>query len=209
MLSRVAESMFWMSRYVERAENVARFVDVNWHLLLDSSAQEDVQWMALVDTTGDREDFIEKKGKATRENVIQFLTFEASNPNSILSCVRAGRENARSIRDTISSEMWEQINAFYLMLNASTSGGKALDSPYDFFNQIKMASHLFVQLLFFERQGVERYFQIAVGQPGGFLNLLGDQLLGLVRIALGALARRNLHLPHCLHVGGVFLSDVS
>ena len=144
MLSRVADSMFWMSRYVERAENVARFIDVNWNLILDSSARENEQWLALVNTTGDDEEFLKKHGQATRQNVIEFLTFDTTNSNSILSCVRAARENARSVRDAISSEMWEQINIFYLMMNDSASGEKAMESPYDFFNQVKMASHLFV-----------------------------------------------------------------
>ena len=144
MLSRVANSMFWMSRYVERAENVARFVDVNWHLVLDSSTNEEEQWMALVNTTGDFEAFEKRLGKATRQNVIQFLTFDTDYANSIFCCVRAARENARSIRDTISSEMWEQINTFYLMLNDSRSGNRALESPYDFFSQVRHASHLFV-----------------------------------------------------------------
>jgi uncharacterized alpha-E superfamily protein len=144
MLSRVADSMFWMSRYIERAENVARFVDVNWHLILDSSTKEEEQWMALVNTTGDRDAFAKRLGKATRQSVIQFLTFDTENINSIFSCVRAARENARSIRDTISSEMWEQINTFYLMLIDSRSGDRALESPYDFFSQVRNASHLFV-----------------------------------------------------------------
>src|SRR5437016_5785305 len=136
MLSRVADAMFWMSRYIERAENVARFVDVNWHLILDSSTKEEEQWMALVNTTGDSEDFIKHMGKATRENVIKYLAFDKSNSNSIFSCVRAARENARAIRETISSEMWEQINTFYLMMNDSASGDKALESPYDFFSKV-------------------------------------------------------------------------
>ncbi len=144
MLSRVANSMFWMSRYIERAENVARFVDVNGRLILDSSVPEEEQWMALVDTTGDREAFDDRLGKATRENVIRFLTFDNANPNSIYSCVRAARENARAIRETISSEMWEQINTFYLILNDSRSSERALESPYDFFSQVRLASMQFV-----------------------------------------------------------------
>jgi uncharacterized alpha-E superfamily protein len=144
MLSRVADSMFWMSRYVERAENVARFVDVNWHLILDSSTKEEEKWMALVNTTGDRDAFEKRHGKATRQSVIRFLTFDVENANSIFSCVRSARENARSIRDTISSEMWEQINTFYLMLHDSRSGNRALESPYDFFSHVRQASHLFL-----------------------------------------------------------------
>ena len=144
MLSRVAESIFWMSRYIERAENVARFIEVNWHLILDSAQGDSEEWQPLVDTTGDTDIFFERFGEATRENVIQFLTFDTKNTNSILSCVRAARENARTVRDAISSEMWEQINLFYLMMNDEASGNKALESPYDFFSQVKLASHLFV-----------------------------------------------------------------
>ena len=143
MLSRVADSIFWMARYIERAENVARFIDVNWHLTLDFTGRQGEQWQPLVNTSGDDLSFHERYGEATQKNVIQFLTFDTANPNSILSCVRAARENARSIRDAISSEMWEQLNTFYLMLNDSASSGKALEAPSEFFTQVKMASHLF------------------------------------------------------------------
>ncbi len=92
MLSRVADSIYWMSRYVERAENVARFIDVNLQLMLDDPSGEGQQWLPLVNTTGDHEEFEKRVGKGTQENVIHFLTFDAENPNSILSCVRAARE---------------------------------------------------------------------------------------------------------------------
>jgi len=143
MLSRVADSLHWMSRYIERAENVARFIDVNSHMMLDLPVGVDEQWEPLVITTGDDALFAERYRAATRENVIQFLTFEKENPNSILSCLRAARENARSVREIISSEMWEQVNTFYLMVNAGAVSDRVRQSPYDFFREIKMASHLF------------------------------------------------------------------
>jgi len=108
MLSRVANSIYWMSRYLERAENVARFIDVNLNLTLDMPAQMGEQWAPLVNTTGDFELFAKRYRVPTRENVMNFLTFDRENPNSILSCVRNARENARSVREIISSEMWEQ-----------------------------------------------------------------------------------------------------
>ena len=120
MLSRVAESIYWMSRYVERAENVARFIDVNLNMMLDSSGG-DQQWWPLVNTTGDHADFEKRYGAATQESVIRFLTFDRDNPNSMISCLRAARENARSVREIISSEMWLQLNKFYLMA-ASAAG---------------------------------------------------------------------------------------
>ena len=92
MLSRVAEAIHWMSRYMERAENVARFVDVNLQLTLDSTEPFE-QWNPLVETTGDKKGFAERYGEATRDNVLRFLTFDPETPNSILSCLARAREN--------------------------------------------------------------------------------------------------------------------
>src|SRR6266545_2220285 len=122
MLSRVADSIYWMSRYIERAENVARFIDVNLQLMLDSPEGQDQQWEPLVNTTGDHKAFTKRHGAATQQNVIQFLAFDAENPNSILSCLRAARENARTVREIISSEMWLQLNKFFLMVNDAAAG---------------------------------------------------------------------------------------
>ena len=144
MLSRVADSIYWMSRYVERAENVARFVDVNLNLMLDSTSGVDQQWEPLVAITGDHDEFKKRHpGGYTQHNVIHFLTFDRDNPNSILSCLRAARENARSVREIISSEMWLQLNQFYLMVNSAAASAAGHDLPHDFFSQVKLASHLF------------------------------------------------------------------
>jgi uncharacterized alpha-E superfamily protein len=143
MLARVAESIFWMSRYVERAENVARFIDVNLNLMLDLPAGSAQQWQPLVDTTGDAEDFATRYGTANQSNVIQFLTFDPENANSIHSCLRAARENARSVREIISSEMWEQLNTFYLMVNAIAADAESHTDPQDLLASVKMARHLF------------------------------------------------------------------
>jgi uncharacterized alpha-E superfamily protein len=116
LLSRVADSVYWMARYIERAENVARFISVNLHLQLDLPLTPAHQWQPLIDTSGDAEEFKKRHGEATQANVIQFLTADPTNPNSIFSCVRAARENARSVRETISSSMWEQVNNIYLQM---------------------------------------------------------------------------------------------
>ena len=144
MLSRVADSIYWMSRQIERAENVARFVGVNLHMRLDLPPGVTEQWMPLVITTGDDASFGERYGEATRENVTQFLTFDTDNPNSILSCLRAARENARGVREIISSEMWEQLNKFYLMVRDTAGSARARELPEAFFADVRMASHLFV-----------------------------------------------------------------
>ncbi|PLX97795.1 MAG: hypothetical protein C0623_14475 [Desulfuromonas sp.] len=143
MLSRVANSIYWLNRYVERAENVARFIDANFHMALDIPETVVDQWQPLINTTGDHELFKELYGVANRENSIEFLVFDRKNPNSIYSCVRAARENARSVREYISSEMWEQINTFYLMIN-NAAGDVSMDLPHQFFNDIMNASHAFI-----------------------------------------------------------------
>ena len=142
MLSRVADSIYWMSRYVERAENLARFIDVTHNVCLDMPLGSDQQWGALVSASGDNELFEKLYGEQTRRNVVHFLCCEAENPNSIFSCVRAARENARSIREVIASEMWEEINQFYIYVRDAK---RHLDaSPDEFFQQVKMFSHLFI-----------------------------------------------------------------
>lgn len=143
MLSRVADSIYWMSRYVERAENVARFVEVNLKLMLDAPAGEGQQWEPLVNTTGDHAVFAKRYGAATQQNVIHFLTFDAENPNSILSCIRSARENARTVREVISSEMWLQLNTFYLMVTQAAENSSAHEEPHEFFTEVKNANHLF------------------------------------------------------------------
>ena len=143
MLSRVANSIYWMSRYIERAENVARFVDVNLNLMLDFPGGSGQQWQPLVDITGDTDDFAERYGDASERDVIRFLTFDPKNPNSILSCIRGARENARSIREIISSSMWEHINQAYLMLTAAARRGEVRD-PHELFSSVKTASHTFI-----------------------------------------------------------------
>lgn len=143
MLSRVANSIYWMSRYVERAENVARFVDVNLNLALDFP-EAAPQWSPLVATTGDHELFESRYGEASRESVLRFLTFDLEAPNSIVSCFSRARENARSIREVISSEMWEEVNRAYLMVMDAARACVSLTEAHDFFTEVKQASQLFV-----------------------------------------------------------------
>ncbi|MDF1553369.1 MAG: alpha-E domain-containing protein [Deferrisomatales bacterium] len=146
MLSRVAESLYWMSRYLERAENVARFIDVNYHMCLDIPGEGPDQWKPLVDASGDREAFAERYGEATRENVIRFLTFDTENPNSVTSCVQVARENARWIRQFITLEMWEHLNRFYLMVGDAARNPSAV-VDHDFLNQVMTANQLFLGIL--------------------------------------------------------------
>ncbi len=146
MLSRVADSIYWLNRYVERAENIARFVDVNLNLLLDSPPGVTQQWDPIISTTGDLEGFKARYGLATQDSVIQFLAFDPSYPNSILSCLYQARENARSVREIISSELWERVNDFYYMVRDAAQD-KSLRELTEFFTDVKLASHLFAGVM--------------------------------------------------------------
>lgn len=147
MLSRVADSIYWMSRYVERAENIARFVDVTFNLILDQPEKADSQWEPLIYITGDQAQYRESYGSSTASNVINFLVFDTNYPGSILSCLMAARENARTVREAISSEAWEQINSFYhLVRGASKSDGSSQTAP-EFFDSIREQSQLFNGIL--------------------------------------------------------------
>lgn len=143
MLSRVAESIYWISRYVERAENIARCVSVNLNLSLDLPGVAGDQWMPLVVTMGDSDTFNEHYSTPSRVNVIDFLTFDRSNPNSILSCLIAARENARSVRESISSEMWQHLNSFYLRVRDARRED-AFRDPHSYFDSITAAGQQFV-----------------------------------------------------------------
>jgi uncharacterized alpha-E superfamily protein len=140
LLSRVAESLYWMARYIERAENVARFIGVNMHLMLDLPSEEK-QWQPIVDTTGDARVFLERYGPPTQDSVVEFLSRDAKNQNSVYSCIRAARENARSVREIISSEMWEQVNALYLLVR--DSHGLTPDALPSYFHEVRMACDQF------------------------------------------------------------------
>lgn len=143
MLSRVASSVYWMSRYVERAENVARSIDVHHNLMLDSPYDAPEQWRALVATTGDHELFDKKYPEADREGVIRFLAFDRENPNSIISCLTQARENARSVRPALSMEVWEYVNRAFLMIRSEPARQMALDSTYDFCSNLRELCYLF------------------------------------------------------------------
>ncbi len=147
MLSRVAESIYWMARYIERAENIARFIDVTLNLILDQPQTAHLQWVPLVSTTGDHEYFNKKYHQPTEANVLRFLTFDREYPNSILSSLSMARENARTVREAISSEAWEQINEFYHFVRHAARTDGRMATPPDFFNAVKQHSQLFNGIL--------------------------------------------------------------
>ncbi len=148
MLSRVANLIYWIARYLERAENTARIVEVNAALVLDLQARQAADdpraWEPLVFVTGSDEKFHELYGeKATERAVIEFMLFDKRNPSSVLACVATARENARCIRDQLSSELWETLNTFYLRLKDDDFTRYAQLGAADYLAWIKTQTQLF------------------------------------------------------------------
>lgn len=143
MLSRVAESIFWMCRYIERAENIARVVNVNWHLSLDASSSEP-QWQPLVAITGDEELYVERYGEINQSDVFRFLALDRAYPNSINSCLKQARENARSVREIIPSDLWEQVNMFQQKVDEASRSSETVSHPHDFLEMVIKESNEFI-----------------------------------------------------------------
>jgi uncharacterized alpha-E superfamily protein len=137
---------------MERAENTARIVDVNLQLLLDFRNLDDVtlagHWMPIVESTGDEEEFLKKHPRATGPAVTEFMVFDPENPNSIISAIIQARENARTVRDQITVELWEELNRLYLWICSSDARALWRHSPTDFFNHVKSASLLVVGIIY-------------------------------------------------------------
>jgi uncharacterized alpha-E superfamily protein len=141
MLSRVADSLYWMSRYLERAEHTARLIEVDLQLRLDQSPETSAgRWLRLLDAlqTPAPQDTTIDAGSITN-----LLTLGRSNPSSILSCVSAARENLRQVREQCSSEMWEQLNRLYLQVSNTSKTESWLLNSHIFFRAVQEGAHLF------------------------------------------------------------------
>jgi uncharacterized alpha-E superfamily protein len=147
MLCRVADSLFWISRYIERAENTVRFVDVTLQTQLESEQTTDELsyelWSPILSSLGDRALFESLYETHNSTNVTDFLTFNSENPSSVYSCIAAARENARMVRDQISGEMWAVINRLYLYIKKQDREAICRDIRFEFFEYVKECSLLF------------------------------------------------------------------
>ncbi len=144
MLSRTADHLFWMSRYVERAENTARLLDVNYQtaLLPQSDAVALAGWQGLVSTSELMPAYTEKYGAVNARDVMNFMVRDESNSSSILSCLTAARENARAVRGTLTTEVWETHNETWLEVRRNLNNGVFERDPAAFFEWVKFHSHL-------------------------------------------------------------------
>ena len=144
MLSRTADHLFWMSRYTERAENTARLLDVNYQasLLPQSDAVALVGWQGLISISELRQAYKDKHGDISADGVMEFMVKDESNPSSIISCIKAARENARAVRGTLTTEVWETQNQTWLELRRMLKDGDFERDPGEFFEWVKFRSHL-------------------------------------------------------------------
>ncbi len=168
MLSRVAEALYWMSRYIERAENNARILTVNQQLVLDfagapgSASME--PWEPIIYALADKELFYELYSKADEKSVVEFVMFDKRNPNSVYSCLSFARENARTVREQITSEMWEQINTMYLSLGAESTRRAMKTNTYGTLKLVLEASQLFQGITISTMSHGEDYEFIGLGR---------------------------------------------
>lgn len=147
MLSRVAERIYWMARYVERVENTARLINVNTHLLLDMPRRATPGWEPLIEITGSEGLFHALYPEVTERTVVRFLIAEPRNPGSILSSLAQARENARTIRDSIPREAWEQVNGLYLAVKGGVPAGLSQRRRHDCLREIIMGVQQITGLL--------------------------------------------------------------
>ena len=144
MLSRTADHLFWMARYTERAENTARMLDVNYQMsLLPQSATEAVQgWQGLLSISELSRSYDALYGEITPQKVMEFMVLDEDNPSSIISCIKSARENARAVRGSLTTEVWETQNQTWLELRRMIKAGEFARDPGQFFEWVKFRSHL-------------------------------------------------------------------
>ena len=144
MLSRTADHLFWMSRYTERAENTARMLDVNYQtaLLPQSAAVAQMGWEGLLTISELMPLYQERHGAVAPREVLDFMVRDERNPSSIVSCLRAARENARAVRGVLTTEVWETQNQTWLELDRQLKGSSFERDPSPFFEWVKFRSHL-------------------------------------------------------------------
>jgi uncharacterized alpha-E superfamily protein len=138
MISRVAEHCLWMARYLERAENTARILEVNHTLLLDFHLPLEQQWLPLLIISG----IHDYKSEPTADNVQEHMTWDADNPFSIVSSLAWARENARIIREVISAEMWERMNYYHLWMQSPTARDLFNENRSEFYAQVRRINQL-------------------------------------------------------------------
>ncbi|ANE46939.1 hypothetical protein SY83_12370 [Paenibacillus swuensis] len=144
MLNRNAEALFWVGRYIERAENHARLINVHYHIQHEGDFDsEEHKWARLIDALGLRKGYMEQFTSFTERDVLSFITLDRGNSNSLFSCVSQARNNLRTLREKLPSELWDMMNSFYLWLGEKQVNDIFRESPDPFYTQIKERAAMF------------------------------------------------------------------
>ena len=144
MLSRTADHLYWQARYTERAENTARMLDVNWQMSLLPQSRELAarSWRAMLEISELNAAHDQRRSETTARGVLDFMVRDESNPSSIASCLHHARENARAVRGSLTTEVWETANTTWLELQRQFDDGLDRRDPSAFFEWVKFRSHL-------------------------------------------------------------------
>ncbi len=144
MLSRTADHLYWMSRYIERAECLARMLDVSWQMSMVPQSVEatNQNWTAVIYLNSLEKAFFAKYGEVNADNVLRFMVYDADNPSSIWSCLQSARENAHAVRGTITADMWEVLNSTWLEMRVQTYEQLTMNGPSEFFEWAKLRASL-------------------------------------------------------------------
>ncbi|MEZ5509683.1 MAG: alpha-E domain-containing protein [Gammaproteobacteria bacterium] len=164
MLARVAETLFWMSRYLERAENMARLINVNANLLLDIPKKTQLGWEPLIDITGTRDVYLQQNDNFDERTVLKYLVSDASSPVSIANSLSYARENARTIRDVIPREAWEQINALNYFAKDQLASGLSKRGRFSYLKEIILRNQTITGLLAGTMNQDQGYLFIRMGR---------------------------------------------
>ncbi len=147
MLARTVENVYWLARYLERAENTARLISVNTHLLLDLPAGFAPGWLPLIDIMGNRALFDSAHRRVEERDVVQFLIADRDNPGSIVSSLDMARENARTLRDVLPTEAWEELNRFFTQFSEELPAGLNRRTRFDFLKRSVLMSQTLTGML--------------------------------------------------------------
>jgi uncharacterized alpha-E superfamily protein len=209
MLSRTADHVYWLGRYAERAEELARTLDVQYRLsLLPHERRSDREgWAIVLETLGLEAAYAERHDEVEPHHVIDFLAFDLANPSSILSCLRSARENARAVRGAISSEMWETFNSTWLEARTQAPSRFTAFNVAEFVDWVKYRAHLARGVVLASMLRDEGYHFMQIGT---FLERTdGVARLLLIRLACEAAAAQQGAVQHDYYPWSLLLRGLS
>ncbi|MEZ5462247.1 alpha-E domain-containing protein [Dokdonella sp.] len=194
MLARTASSLFWLARYMERADYLARLLQVAGHMsAVRFDADNNSEWESAIVASGSQQAFFEKHASANPETVVSFLAFDRDNPSSICNCIETSRRNARAVRTALTTDMWEAVNTSWMELRDFEAGEMTEDRITEFLDWVKARTSLV--------HGV--YANTMLRRDGFHFTRLGQFLERADNTARLLDVKYHVRLPTVQDVGGV------